>query len=237
MNALTQVRATDFPVLFSREPLARLLDAEGPVRLGKGWKVRPITDQEAQLLRAAQGNLERRLAVRSDEYIIAQLSVVANQFKSERTTAEWNLLYDDYANHLQEFPCAIFHGVLAQHRRTKTWFPKLAELVEGCTAELGREREDHRRIRTLLGIEQPLSFERSEQESSEPVRQRTPEEVKALIERTRVKHGLPLSPARDKFAAEVLERPRIPYVESTPEQKAERMAALDRRMNAGRGGS
>ena|ERR1051326_5141164 len=180
MNAVTIKRTADFPVLFSRVPLARLLDSAGPVRLNQGWKIQTITQQERTSLQLAERNLSRRHSVFSAEYIVHQLAIVGNQFKSERTPAEWEMLYADYAANLQEFPCAIFHDVNAHHRRSKTWFPKLADLVQGCIAQLAKEREDLRRIRVLLGREEPRVFERPDKDDPE-AKPRSKEEIERIL--------------------------------------------------------
>jgi hypothetical protein len=168
--------------------------------------------------------LEKRHAVKSYEHVIMILSRLANHSRVDRDEEAWAWLFHDYADVLKEFPLAIVQDVLIQHMRHMLWFPKIAELIQRCKAQYGKEREDLRRVRVLLGLEAPRSFERPIDGPIKPVPQRSPEEACALIETVKSKSGyrpVPMVGWSEQTAR---------YQEATAEQKAERMANLSRRL-------
>jgi hypothetical protein len=69
------------------------------------------------------------------------------------------MLFDDYAKDLDGISMPHLVDVIDSHRREKTWFPKVAELLERWNKLKWGDNERLRRARVLLGLEPAKPWE------------------------------------------------------------------------------
>lgn len=162
--------------------VARLLEAEGPIRYGSGWRCQEITPDQRGQLTLLRDCLERRHAPAKPAVIMAHLARLANHWKNERGPAEWQALFEDYAHDLNGISEAHLVETIASHRKTKHWFPKISDLHEPAVAARLFEREDLRKVRCLLGIESPKPWERQSAELPGPYREPDPHPFPARVQ-------------------------------------------------------
>jgi hypothetical protein len=103
-------------------------------------------------------DVEARAATSAE--IIARLARLANHFRGERPEDSWTMLFDDYAVALAGISLPHLEKAIAASVKGRSWFPKAADLVAIWEAALRLEREHLRRVRVLLGKEEPKPWER-----------------------------------------------------------------------------
>lgn len=82
--------------------------------------------------------LEARGRPASKADIIIPLTRLANHWKSDRTPAEWRMLFEDYVLDLQDFSAGDVEDAIHEHRRTEKFFPRISELIAKCTQYRGQ---------------------------------------------------------------------------------------------------
>lgn len=107
--------------------------------------------EEAKALEEARVWLESRLVPGTKQTIIGALARLANHSKSERSAAEWKMLFEDYCQDLGEFSDAHVQQAVVDHRRSSNWFPKIAELRERCSELRGLDAARLRRCEQQFG--------------------------------------------------------------------------------------
>ena len=124
------------------------------------WVARELQPGERIAVEHALIEIEQRFKPIARDALRALWARLANHFRNERTPQEIRVLFDDYATDLSEFSEAHVDEAMQEHRRTKTWFPKIAELRALAAVFAARDRVLRHRARVLLGLEEPSSWER-----------------------------------------------------------------------------
>ena len=81
-----------------------------------------MTDRNSLVQRSAQPNEY------SAKKLIVLLTRYSNHFRSERSEDEWTALFKDYARFLADVPYDMVEKACLNLWRSKTWFPKIAEI-------------------------------------------------------------------------------------------------------------
>lgn len=116
----------------------------------------PPSPEDGRELESVRLALQVRLEPCRPEIVITALARLANHHKSERTSAEWQALYEDYVHDLAEFSNAHVLQALHEHRQTSKWFPKVSEVRERCVELRNLDQIRLRRVVvSLTGKEAP----------------------------------------------------------------------------------
>lgn len=149
---LTNHRPASLPLL--REQVGHWLTGK-PLE----WYPRPIGEAQREPLLNLIACLTARTTKASRDEIAAILTRLANHFRNERTAAEWKMLIEDYVHDLSRFSGAHVAEAIAEYRRSKPYFPKIAELYEICERMEFIEGEELRRAKVLTGQAEPYAWE------------------------------------------------------------------------------
>lgn len=110
----------------------------------------PLTDGEVAGLTDALGILEHALLPGSRPSCVAMLARLANHRNKDRSPAEWQMIFEDYAAGLAEFSDAHVSEAITEHRRNSNFFPSIAELRERCMELRLRDKWRFDKARRLL---------------------------------------------------------------------------------------
>jgi hypothetical protein len=125
------------------------------------WGVRKLKPGEEVPVKWALAHLEMRDVPTTSTQIDWHIGRLLSHWDNSRTTAavqneqlaDWEIDLAPYAEaHIAE-ACAIW-------RRTQVFKPKIAEIITLVENFQFRDRENARRCRVLLGLQEPRSFER-----------------------------------------------------------------------------
>lgn len=106
-----------------------------------GWRMpKKVPTDVIPLLPTTIAEHERALQPGSlDELGIVLGRLLAHYHTPERGEASYRMLFEDYLDDLSEFPLAVVGEAARQWRRTKVFWPKVAELRELCDRIYTRE--------------------------------------------------------------------------------------------------
>ena len=118
-------------LLASREPMQKVDDGNG-VMVMRRVRHDPLTSEEHALLTQYHGALVAATRPCNPKTLTAQLARRANHYKNERSDREWKMLFEDFQADLGEFSDEEIYAAFTEHRRTVTFFPKVAEIRNIC---------------------------------------------------------------------------------------------------------
>lgn len=124
------------------------------------WTMRELQAGEALAVQRALLVIEERMKPVTRHALRAHFARLANHFRNERSPEQIAVLFDDYAADLEPFSEAHIEEAMREHRRTKTWFPKVAEIRATALKLQGHDRVLRHRARVLLGLEEAKSWEK-----------------------------------------------------------------------------
>lgn len=110
----------------------------------------PLSDGEKAGLEGAVQLLEQSLLPGSRPVCVALLARLANHRSKERSQAEWQMLFEDYAADLAEFSDAHVSEAITEHRRNSKFFPTISELRSRCMELRLRDKWRFDKARRLL---------------------------------------------------------------------------------------
>ena len=122
---------------------------------GRLWQARPMpTDQREQVLATRDALRERLVAARRGA-VIAHLARLSAHYARERSAEQWQIVFEDYAEDLSEFPEVYVRNAIARWRQSNPFWPRAAELRGLMLREWHRDQELLRRAEVLLGERKP----------------------------------------------------------------------------------
>jgi len=124
------------------------------------WVSRELNPGEGIAVQQALVAIEARLAPASSDTIIQEIAHLMVHDHTKRSAEEVDVILSDYAQDLAEFSEAHVREAAREHRRTKNWFPKIAELRALALDLHIADRVMRHRARVLLGLEEPASWEK-----------------------------------------------------------------------------
>lgn len=148
------------------------------------------SDAEMTGLRQLRQCLIERLQPAEKPVMVAELRRIANHHASERKPAQWEMLFDDFWEDLQEFSSAHIHEAVVAHRRENNWFPKVHELRSKCVELRDTDQWRLRRTNVQLTGSETGEAPASDKTPAEPVHGfDAGANLRDLAEQMRVKSG------------------------------------------------
>lgn len=111
----------------------------------------PIGESDIAILREAEHVLAGQDAPALKQNVLGHLARLANHFSTDRSPAEWKMLFEDYWEDLAEFSDLDVHQALLDHRRGNKWFPKIAQLRKLCEESRTIRRINRERLARFFG--------------------------------------------------------------------------------------
>lgn len=119
------------------------------------WQVATLTETEQTAVVAVLAQFDEILRPATPDQIHDEMLTLVNHFRNDRTDSQWRLLGRDFIEDLAEFSVCHIRAVVREMRRTKSWFPKVADMRALLIPMKLRAEENRRRARVLLGLSPP----------------------------------------------------------------------------------
>lgn len=146
------------------------------------WVARALVPGEAVAIEQALIVIEDRLVPISQPRLFEQLARLAIHFQQKRSDTELESLFTDFAEDLAEYSEPHVLEALRDWRRSKNFFPKVAELVETLDGKKHYEERLRHRARVLLGLEAPKFWEAAPPPDPPPVSADSRDKLTRVIE-------------------------------------------------------
>lgn len=144
-------------------PVARLLESgiqerrflfpdNGAVRIVETWQPPPdVADGVAELAAQHLSELEAALRPAERGVLLARILALLSHFRAEPNPPQVEqMIADDWAEDLGEFPIWAVEQACRQWRRTRKWRPQICEMVALCREAVSEPETRRQRLQALL---------------------------------------------------------------------------------------
>lgn len=146
------------------------------------WRASALEPGQAVELQRLQLQLEQGLRPCEPMMVKWHVGKLLNHWSDRKSDGEKDEIIVDWCADLGEFSETHIAQACREWRKTQKWKPQVAEIVAICERLFQRDIESRRRIRILLGLDKPRSWE-SLPPPKEPAVHRDPAEMRNMLNR------------------------------------------------------